>query len=120
MIFIDEPVPHRFVRVSEGSHRTRTAARVRMARPGPPARDCGCRSRSDEAGAFQMETKTRIQRGRGSAERMGEACHPYLNKAQRYSTACLRMGDTAGMGRDEALALRHGHRLERCAHRLAQ
>jgi hypothetical protein len=30
------------------------------------------------------------------------------------------MGDTAGMGRDEALALRHGHRLERCAHRLAQ
>ena len=30
------------------------------------------------------------------------------------------MGDTAGMGRGEALELRYGRRLERCAHRLAQ
>jgi hypothetical protein len=64
MLFIDEPVPHRFVRVSDGSHRTRTAARVHMARPGPPARDCGCRSRSHEAGAFQMETNKDSTRAR--------------------------------------------------------
>lgn len=40
----------------ERLHRTRTAARVLMAHPGPLARDCGCRSRSDEAGAIQMGT----------------------------------------------------------------
>lgn len=40
----------------ERLHRTRTAASVLMAHPGPLARDCGCRSRSDEAGAIQMGT----------------------------------------------------------------